>query len=156
MQAAATGFYSFLRHKVGDQRIFLDFVKVDLHPFAFRGGYYDVAGNPVKITGLYIDLDALLFTLRYNLVGRVDGFIAFGPSVSFALTENKSWMSTAGTLDTQAVQPGVVIDLGVCTPGASNFGLRVMNTFTEYPYSEVSVYFGIGFGTMRNASQANE
>jgi hypothetical protein len=73
MLSASAGLYSFVRIKKREKKGIIDYLKFDLH-LAYRGGYFEIDGNQVMISGNYLDVDAIV-PLRYNLSEKVDGYI---------------------------------------------------------------------------------
>lgn len=148
--SSAAGLYKVINlHKDTASRM-INYLRVDLYPFSYRKGLFEVNNNAVKITGYFIDLDVLV-PVRFRISSTLDVYAGAGPAINFLIKQDVKQNGTAEIVEEQRIQYGLIGEIGAITKGSTNFGIRTYNGFSKYPVTEVSVFFGIGLSDIYNS-----
>lgn len=150
MISTSGGFYKIVNFRRDTLNRMINYLKFSLNVFSERKGFFEVNTSVAKISSRFIDFDILL-PVRFRLSQSMDIYVGAGPVASFLLEQDVEWDGVEEQVNEQTVQFGVVGEMGLLTTGSTSIGFRMFNGFSDYPFTQVTVFVGIGFQDIYNS-----
>ena len=112
------------------------YLRISLASTSSRGGVFDIAGTPTKVSFTNIDFDVML-PIAFRVSNELNFYFGLGGMASVLVAQTKD------TPKSKAISPGALAELGIFTTHGSYFSFQVLGVYNEYSTQTFAMTFGI-------------
>jgi len=145
--SSGAGFYVFVPFVKETSMSPIKTFKLSLIPIAQRSGYFEIDNTVVRIDRLFTDIELLLpIRMKYSPTSEI--YLGVGPSVGILLNQEVN-PDALVNVNKQILSPGIGFEFGFLFMGTSTAGIKTNSYFGEHPLTDISVFIGVGFDTIK-------